>query len=357
MNNEGFYGTEGYYPGMLLDQQMADLTAQGLLPQDTAGGGSSSPPAPSGADPAASPAAGGSGPSLADYLYAFGAVQGNPTGGSIPLEFNNFTAPSGVPDPNVQAAQSAFRAYDPNANLRWVPPTTNSEGSSTPGYWTADVDMSKLPRPRGPQGEQVPLPPERIAELQRYGIDPASVWESPFAPTSTARNGLFDENATWNDPVWGQLTFPKNIRPDTSFDWLSLAPALVSAIPSLGASFAIPGMVAPTLGQAALMGGFNATAGSVGAGRFDPLGVGLAAAAPFFGPLGRAARGAYQGYQLSQAMGQPAQVPRGTYNPGAYGQSMGATGGTGSVQQSEVTTDTKPVADAFAGDVYGTGKP
>jgi hypothetical protein len=153
----------------------------------------------------------------------------------------------------MYAALARAKQFDPNATLTQGVGTTGEGGSVNQPIYTLNYDQSKLPAPVHPG----------LASVGNYG----------------SNESVYDESRLFNDPNYGVMTDPRNLKGDQGFDWLGvLGPLAVGAfgfgIPALAA-----GMSAGALGGAAGSAGSLpwygsaglTTAKQIGSGQFDPV--------------------------------------------------------------------------------------
>lgn len=167
----------------------------------------------------------------------------------------------------MYAALARAQQFDPNASLSQQVRTTGGEGGGIDQtYYTLNYDQSRVPAPVHPG----------LSTVGNYG----------------STESVYDENRLFNDPNYGVMTDPRNLKGDQGFDWIgTLGPALVGGfafgIPAAAAGLsagaiggAAGGTALPWYGQAGL-----STAKQVGSGQFDPYGT-VAAFAPGIANLG-----------------------------------------------------------------------
>jgi hypothetical protein len=289
----------------------------------------------------------------------------------------------------MYAALASAKQFDPNATLTPQMGTTGEGGSIDQQQYVLNYDPSKVPQPVHPN----------LAPVGRYGSN-ESVW---------------DENMLYNDPNYGPMTYPQNMRGSGGWDWLgTVGPLAVSAfgfgIPALAAGMSA-GALGGAAGSAAGMPWWGSTglnaAQQLGSGHFDPLSLAGSAAPGVIGMLntpvpvdnwGAAAMGDPTAYGLPagdnwdpSVMGNTAryglptntEVNWGNVATGA-GRGLGAYGmyqsyaqsqqqpkpqptqseittynpqNFGKLNQSMVNTDNQPVATTYTGDMpYTFGK-
>jgi hypothetical protein len=208
----------------------------------------------------------------------------------------------------MYAALARAKQFDPNASLMPQMGTTGEGGSIDQQQFVLNYDQSKVPQPVHPN----------LAPVGNYGSN-ESVW---------------NENMLYNDPNYGVMTDPRNLRGSGGWDWLgTVGPLAVSAfgfgIPALAAGMSA-GALGGAFGSAAGMPWYGSagleTAKELGGGHFNPVALAGAYAPGVAGAFAPAAAGADN--WSAAAMGDPTAygLPSGDNwdpsvmgNPAAYG--------------------------------------
>jgi len=216
----------------------------------------------------------------------------------------------------MYAALARAQQFDPNASLSQQVRTSGGEGGGIDQtYYTLNYDQSKVPAP------------------VHAGLAPVGAYGS--------NESVYNENLLYDDPNYGVMTDPRNLKGNRAFDWLGVVgPLAVSAfgfgVPALAAGLsggALGGAAGsagamPWYGQAGL-----ATAKQVGSGQFDPYAT-TAAFAPGIADLGPAPVDNWDLLGNQSAYGLP---PTTELNYGDVSRSVGAgaraAGGFNQLQQ------------------------
>ena len=208
----------------------------------------------------------------------------------------------------MYAALEQARRFDPNATLTPQMGSTGEGGSIPQPQFVLNYDQSKVPQPVHPG----------LAPVGNYG----------------SNESVYNENYLYNDPNYGVMTDPRNLKGNRAFDWLGVAgPLAVSAfgfgIPALAAGMSA-GALGGAAGSAAGMPWYGSagleTAKQLGTGQFRPVALAGAYAPGAVSAFAPAAAGADN--WSAAAMGDPTAygLPAGDNwdpsvmgNPAAYG--------------------------------------
>lgn len=181
------------------------------------------------------------------------------------------------------ALLARLRAVDPNASISQAMTQYGGDDPKNSEQWLLQFDQSKLPAPTNPQGN--PAGSASYAPVNSVGGKPFSERWNGQAPVTGAQE-LYRPDATYQDANYGTLTSPRNIKPPKPDIWSTLGPAIIAAIPTLGASLGIAGMAGLSGLQGAGMGLFNTIGRAAQGGGFDPISAALGVAGPLAGMAG-----------------------------------------------------------------------
>lgn len=215
----------------------------------------------------------------------------SPTGNTIPY-WGSFMPGSGFDyDPSTtqmgQQFLDAIHKYDPNAKFVGE---TRGEGQPGNNYWSLQGDMSKIPG----LGKGVDLNQGDFDPLYYSPRSSTGRTEQNFIDTqnhSFDSNSLYDPNWKWKDPILGQITSNRNVKPQGT-SWLDIVgPALVGGFAGLASGGL--GVIGSALTKAPQM------INSIANGGFNPYAL-ASAAVPFIpGLSGLPAQAIQQGLRYA----------------------------------------------------------